>query len=126
MKKIIFACLVLLSASSVYAGTNPGDVNFGNDEGPLGHAVRYALRFSDGAQTGYTGCLSPNTGYNPAGVLTIGAMGGHQGLASVVAQDCTNTNTVGVISSFNYNPQYYYYYACILKENKSGSCRQGP
>ena len=107
MKKTILFSL-LLSSTTLFAGSTAGDVNFGLDSSPNNHAYKFRLIVNGGAATFPTGCVAPNTGLAQA--LSQGAIGVSTARLTVQASDCTNAqdNWIALNGYLNYDSQYWY------------------
>ena len=107
MRKILLL-IMLLSSASIFAGSTPGDVNFGLDASPDNHAYKFRLIVNDSATTFPTGCVAPNTGLAQA--LSSGAIGVANAKLTVQASDCAlaQDSWITLYGYLDYNSMYWY------------------
>ena len=108
MRNLLTAVAIALVSASSWAGSVPGDVNFGLDASPNNHAYKFRLVVNGGAVTFPTGCVAPDTGLAQA--LSSGAIGQSSARLTVQASDCAQSQESWVTLSgyLDYSSAYWY------------------
>ena len=104
-----FLVFILTGLSTLlFAGSVPGDVNFGLDASPDNHAYKFRLIVNGGPTTFPTGCVAPSTGFAQA--LSNGAIGVASATLTVQASDCMQAQDswVTLDGYLDYNSAYWY------------------
>lgn len=116
--------LLMFVSTGIFAGSVPGDVNFGLDASPDNHAYKFRLIVNGSATTFPTGCVAPNTGMAQA--LSYGAIGVGNAKLTVQASDCTSIQDKWVTLNgyLDYNSNYWYNLFVNMNANSFHSQKQ--